>query len=494
MKNNSKIKTEKTINSLSEFTNFLLKKRKETGLEFVYRGEEDYPNNVGNLTPYIFRNDKKRIVEKDLINGVINERPNDFENSNSTLDVLIKMQHYGIPTRLLDISFNPYKALYFSLENPFDRNKRADGYFYLIDKRNFSEKTINSDAVSIVSSVSRLSNEDKRELSETYKFFLLCKALIYKLLILNIEQSTDIKPSHINSDNTLIEFERLSKKLIMDYELKNIESFLQTKIKTLGNPEELFSFYQTNASINEFGIPFCSHEDIEKLLTYIEKEYKILLGNIEKDLPIYIQDSLKGTEINNFYYLKKSFNHFFIVEKLLHEVRNFNPGFTNGIVMEDLVKNFLILPRNTNQRIINQEGGFILSGLQLSNKNILIKDDKVIIIKIPYKSKKAILDELESLHSISESYIYPELDHYNFRKYEKNQYTVDDHRIKIDGSTVTIYSETEGKYLQNRQNFLLATLKKWNDGTSEVPTSTTTNAELAKKIFNILHDRNENIK
>lgn len=40
--------------------------------------------------------------------------PHSFSECKSALDYLVQMQHYELPTRLLDVSTNPLVALYFA--------------------------------------------------------------------------------------------------------------------------------------------------------------------------------------------------------------------------------------------------------------------------------------------------------------------------------------------------------------------------------------------
>ena len=59
-----------------------------------------------------------------------------FDNL-SALETLAHIQHYGGPTRLLDVSFNPLVALWFAVEEKFDANGKAypdqDGRIFIFD-------------------------------------------------------------------------------------------------------------------------------------------------------------------------------------------------------------------------------------------------------------------------------------------------------------------------------------------------------------------------
>lgn len=49
-----------------------------------------------------------------MIEKAISRVPDEFTNCNTAFDELTKLQHYGLPTRLLDVTMNPLVALYFA--------------------------------------------------------------------------------------------------------------------------------------------------------------------------------------------------------------------------------------------------------------------------------------------------------------------------------------------------------------------------------------------
>lgn len=89
----------------------------------LYRGQG---NKNWSLMPGVMRDREDYLNEELYIKECLRQYPEEFENM-SKVDVLIKMQHYGIPTRLLDLTSNPLVALYFACASQPDE----DGVVYV---------------------------------------------------------------------------------------------------------------------------------------------------------------------------------------------------------------------------------------------------------------------------------------------------------------------------------------------------------------------------
>ncbi|MCL6427467.1 FRG domain-containing protein [Bacillus subtilis] len=112
-------------NNLSHFKEMV---QKHSNGETYYRGQL---SNYTNINSSISR-DKGYVLNEDKIfTESVLIMPNEFEHIQEPIDYLAKMQHYNIPTRLIDMTVNPLIALFFAVENVDDEN---DGIVYIFNK------------------------------------------------------------------------------------------------------------------------------------------------------------------------------------------------------------------------------------------------------------------------------------------------------------------------------------------------------------------------
>ncbi|AVL75960.1 MULTISPECIES: FRG domain-containing protein [Providencia] len=154
--------------------------------------------------PTIFRNQnnelkKSRYVENEgeLFHNLITQCPEEFKDCVSTFDFLVKMQHYGLPTRLLDITSNPLVALYFTCctlipETSRDKNAK-NGQVLVYQVPNDEIKYFNSDTVSVISNLVRTESSfdfNNKEHSERFLHSIQAEKPYFKPYI---------KEEHLNS-------------------------------------------------------------------------------------------------------------------------------------------------------------------------------------------------------------------------------------------------------------------------------------------------------
>ncbi len=290
LKNNIKIFGSQDNNILKLYYEAILKRYKEYikdtdfKYNFFYRGH--YSKSYS-LVPSVFRGSNWN-NEHYYYHEMILRCPEHFQNSRH-LDRLVKMQHYGCPTRLLDVTSNPLVALYFACKN-FSVN--------LTDEKEDGEVTI---------------------------FAVPQDEILF-----------------FDSDRALI--------------LSCLSKF---------NPSNKNKIYEETIKSLQDG-------------RYLQK---------------------KGGGL----YTNKT------IEKLFHEITTEIPSFKRIIKPRDLLMSYFVQPNKTNDRIVKQDGAFILCGLSKDQEEAESKINALAYDRIIIKNKKAILNELESL-GINKATLFPEID------------------------------------------------------------------------------------
>lgn len=379
------------VKSASEFVARLAELDQEIGTETFYRGhaDEDWE-----LTPSILRTLHGPWVEHLLFRDMVAHEPQSFSECRSALDHLVQMQHYGLPTRLLDVTMNPLVALYFACEEATPHP--ADGAVYHFAVPEQKVKHYDSDTVSVLANLAKCASKDlrfgvypRRDLEGSFYDDLIVELI-----------SRGLQKYYLHEALCIGQF------MLPPYcrqpfpGVESIQNEYLAELVALGEP--LSSDY------------FISKDPFKGLDSWVDELWQRIL----------LQTSRPSWDPS---YLN-SFNEQMTLGSLLHQVRGEKPHFQPLIHPYDLVSIFLVKPKYGNQRITNQSGAFLLFGLGLrSSRNedgswgplYTRKDegpklpDEWIKRKfiIPSDKKETIRKELANL-GITDSYIYPGIEQY----------------------------------------------------------------------------------
>jgi hypothetical protein len=154
-----------TADSVEAFLKLLYGLSAKESTETFFRGHED---ERFELTPSLLRKlpdgawqfmpNEDRLCKELLI-----AHYDEFQADQYCFDRLVRMQHYGLPTRLLDISGNPLIALFFACYGA----PNADGEVIIFRVSSDKVKYFDSDTVSCLANLSNLTYEQKNDIDLT---------------------------------------------------------------------------------------------------------------------------------------------------------------------------------------------------------------------------------------------------------------------------------------------------------------------------------------
>ena len=322
----------KKVESLSQFIECLKSIPPSKDEIVVYRGHSDVDYE---LKPGLFRkgNERLRDNEAEIFRDIEAARPMSFINDRTTLDKLVTMQHYGLPTRLLDVTSNPLTALYFAVVSQQGKNQEKDGAVLVLKISQGINKFFDSDTVTCLANLVHLSKDEQFDVLESIKK----------------------KTSYLN--------------WVSEY----------LKILSAERPQKVSSEENENKKIKYEIV----HDKYEKYKsTRLEEEPDLTDKKIDQGF----RDEQERE-------CREDFNGQKVLKHFLHFIRADKTFFEPNINPKDLLKVLLVKAKQRNSRVAAQSGAFLIFGLEdktLRRKNI----EKIII---PGKKKEEFTQELNSL-------------------------------------------------------------------------------------------------
>lgn len=259
----------KQANSIDTFIKIL--SQYENGSEQYYRGQlEKYTT----IPPSIARDSGYAEHESNIYQEAVSLGATELEGLTSPLERLSKLQHYGIPTRLVDVTIDPLTALYFAVENEDDP---SPGNVYLYQVNGYSPDSNEVRVLSLLPTIGSLSVDSiAREFEKEFGYSITGDDILSIVNSPVIMQRSDVLQKsnprlHQQKGTFLLCGNKVDGEIITNT-LKSLDSYTPTLVIRI--PFEYKRAVKEELD-NKYGINLTSvYPELPSVAQYIKEKYK----------------------------------------------------------------------------------------------------------------------------------------------------------------------------------------------------------------------------
>ena len=422
------------IESVSDFVNYVIEKIKvEEGTNYYFRGE---PREYSQTIPGWYRKENESLIfegSKRYYQQLLNELgySSSFDN-NMLFNFIAEIQHYGAVTRNIDITSNSLVSLFFACE----KDDEEDGVIHVYVSEPNKEKYSTGHTAAVKTALNLIDQDRINQFLDLMNYF--------HTNIGELGNQQSVLQKNLTVDGIIKEFKKSFDRLspntetfpehfpdIIAFGSQYTEKEYRAKIRNLFclNRKIKGEFVDNN------GIPLESQDlQKEELENEIKKEIsqfliewgygdthyaKFILGNMKNGFDMIFYQNYLMDEISQFL---EDFIELLNQAAMTRE----RLCYPNAIYL-DIINCQIVKSPKAQQRIINQNGLFILPALfNTTDKSIeeiqeevdeaikcyQLKTDSgnLLTFKIPKAKKKVILNELR-IFGITDGFIYPDVEH-----------------------------------------------------------------------------------
>lgn len=374
-------------------TTFTLYSKGENFLYYRGVGHIVYPESPSSL-----RGDRK-YYEDTYYRTAKTKHPNELANL-CYLDRIAKIQHYGWPSRLMDVTSNPLAAVYMACNTIYttDDPKQKDyGEIILYFRDEMFEKSYDSKSVLIAAALVKLTYSERKTMFE----------------FINMHDKYFSYDSSAKSDEKAL-------RAVLNLCLRiAVERGCNATLKQHEIRQIMFHTKKGNQYFRKCKTP---SEYIYQCMRYNQGSIKKHDPCKDQRLRFYCKDEASSSEADRYPLVftqtveENEYKLLFLdfvsaYDRLLVTIRRENPAFQNKIDIFTIARSYHVCLGMTNDRILAQAGSFIIAGLDDAyiNDKMLSSRTKE-YCRIIINNKKKLFEQLKLLN-INDSTMLPDLQH-----------------------------------------------------------------------------------